>query len=375
MSETPVMVRTSERTMFTKCRQAWWWSYVERRRPVEGWSAALTFGTMIHRALAAYYIPETRKERRRGPHPAQSFVKLYDIMDANGRAFNVRTDDEVWIDALDLGVEMLENYIDQWKQEDRDILVLYPEMPFQYIVRDPATKEILCVYVGETDVLVRNLRTGRLGLMEHKTAGIIDTGHLFLDEQAGSYWTILPKWLVEQGVVKKDDNLDFMLYNYLRKAEKDERPRNSAGQYLNLPTVEVLKAALLEADPQASVRGAKREDLLDMLKGHGINGLLLGEPSKHQPPPLFHRELIFRTQAERRSTMQRIHEQVTEMNLVRAGKMPHYKAPSKDCRFCEWRDICEIHEQGNDWKELKRMTTKKWDPYAAHIWDIELEAS
>jgi len=375
MTTTPVMVRTSERTMFTKCRQAWWWSYVEKREPIEQWSKALMFGTMIHRCLAAYYIPETRKNRRRGPHPAQTFVKLYDVMDANGKAFNVRTDDEFWVDALDLGVAMMENYIDEWRQEDKDIVVLYPEMPFQYVLRDPDTGKPLCMYVGETDALIRRVSTGRLGLFEHKTAGTISTTHLFLDEQASSYWTILPKWLVANGIVKGTDNIDFMLYNYLRKAEKDDRVRNSAGVALNLPTVEVLRSALLEADPDASVRGAKREDLLDMLKAKGINGLLLGEPSKQQPPPLFHRELVYRTKEERANTLQRIVEQVREMELVRTGKMAHYKAPSKDCSYCPWRDICELHEQGSDWKELRKFTTRKWEPYRAHIWSIELEAS
>jgi hypothetical protein len=60
------------------------------------------------------------------------------------------------------------------------------------------------------------------------------------------------------------------------------------------------------------------------------------------------------------------------MNAVRRGESPHYKMPSKDCGWCQWRDLCELHEQGDDWKELRRVATKKWDPYKDHVWEVNL---
>ena len=332
MKNVQVMVRTSERTLYTRCHQAWWWSYVEQRTPLEKWSRALIFGDMVHRSLAAYYIPETRKARKRGPHPAQTFVKLYDIMNADGKAFSVRVDDEFWIDALDLGVEMMENYVTHWRDADKDILVLYPEMPFQYPIIDPVTGKHLVTYVGTTDALIRRISTGKLGLFEHKTAAAINTNHLFLDEQASSYWCIVPLWLLANGIIKEKDNMDFMLYNFMRKAEKDDRPQNALGQYLN------------------------------------INGTV----SKRQPPPLFHREPLYRGKHEQANTMARIIAQVHEMNMIRNGTLTMYKSPSKDCSFCEWADLCELHETGSDWKELKRMTSEKWEPYLQHIWALQL---
>lgn len=366
------MVRTSERTMFTKCRQAWWWSYKERREPLEQWSRALIFGDMVHRCLAAYYIPETRKARRRGAHPAETFGKLYDVMNANGKTFNIRVDDEFWVNARELGVEMMTNYVDEWREMDKEIVVLYPEMPFQIPIMDPDTGRTLCIYVGTTDALILSLRNGKLGLFEHKTAATISTDHLFLDEQASSYWCLVPRWLAKNKIVKPSQNMDFMLYNFMRKAQKDMRPQNAKGQYLNLPTVGDLKEAYLAAVPDAGTRGMKRDDFVTELTLLGMDPSQLGEVSKSQPPPLFHREMLYRGKHEQANTYQRIIEQVREMNMVRAGTMPHYKAPSKDCAFCQWRDLCELHETGSDWKELKRMTTTTWNPYAAHVWDIEI---
>lgn len=374
-SSTPVMVRTSERTMFTKCRQAWWWSYKEQRTPIEQWSRALVFGDMVHRCLAEYYIPESRKRRKRGQHPAASFGKLYDKMDANGKAFNVRVDDEFWINARELGTEMMENYVTEWRERDKDIVVLYPEMPFQYPIFDPDTGEVLCIYVGTTDALILSLVTGRLGLFEHKTAATISTAHLFLDEQASSYWCLIPKWLKDNQIVKPGQTMDFMLYNFMRKAMKDERPKNALGQYLNSPTVDALKTHLTNTGmTKDAIAGLKKDQLEALVIRRKFDPAQLGEVSKVQPPPLFQREIVYRGEKEQANTFQRIIEQVREMNMVRAGEMAHYKAPSKDCAFCSWRDICEMHETGSDWKELKRLTTTRWSPYAAHIWDVDLAA-
>jgi len=367
------MVRTSERTMFCKCRQAHWWSYIEQRQPIEGWSPALVFGDMVHRCMAAYYIPETRKRRKRGPHPASTFGKLYDKMNANGKAFRVRVDDEFWINARELGVGMMENYVDQWREEDKRYVILYPEMPFQIAIKDPLTGEILCIYVGTADALILDTLTGRLGLFEHKTAAAISTEHLFLDEQASSYWCLIPRWLLENEIIKPEQNMDFMLYNFMRKALKDDRPQNALGQYLNLPTVDQLKAHLMNTGlTRDAITGLKKDQLEALVRKRKFDPAQLGEVSKVQPPALFHRELLYRGVHEQENTYRRIIEQVREMNLVRTGAMPHYKAPSKECRFCEWKDICELHETGSDWKELKRITTKKWSPYEQHIWSIDL---
>lgn len=377
----PVFVRTSERTQFTKCRQSWWWSYKEQRKPIEGWSHPLIFGDMIHRSLAEYYIPETRKARRRGPHPARTFHRIYNEMDRRAKEFRIPVDDEKWVTSLELGVAMLEGYVDKWKEDDEDILVLYPEMPFQLEILDPDTGKRLCIYVGTTDCLIMRISTRQVGLFEHKTAASISTSHLFMDEQANTYWTLIPEWLRRNEIFPPDNmpEFSFMMYNFLRKGMPEDRTVNAWGQALNLPT----KEDLIDALTLVNIERVNNKPLIKLTKAElealcvsvGIDPAQCGQVSKVQPPPLFQRELVYRGEPERQNTFERIVQQVREMNLVREGKMPHYKSPSKDCSWCEWRDLCEIHETGDDWRELRKHTTRKWSPYEAHVWSLDLGGS
>jgi len=368
MTTTPVMVRTSERTMFTKCRQHWFWAYKEQRKPINTFSQPLVFGDMIHRALAAYYIPETKAKRKRGPHPAATFIDIYD---AYGRTFHVpQGREEEWADARDLGIEMMENYIERWKVEDRNVLVLYPEMPFQFPIYGDDGK-LLCIYVGTADALIRDMNTGHYGLFEHKTAANITTNHLFMDEQANTYWSLVPEWLYEAGVIKDTGQFKFMLYNFMRKKTTDDRPMNAKGQYLNKPTKDAMLAKLAEAGlkpPKSTAAPA----LWTMLEGIGVPPEQLGSPSKLQPPPLFERLHVRRGVTERQKTLTRIKEQVWEMNEVRQGRMSHYKSPSRECAMCEFKDVCEIDETGGYSVELKRTLTEKWAPYKDHVWSLAL---
>ena len=375
----PVMVRTSERRMFCECRQRWWWAYVDRLKPRDQKMGALLFGDMIHRALAAYYIPETKKKRRRGPHPAQTFIKIMDAVEADQRrrgrsaALEISVDDseEQWVSARDLGVEMMENYIDLYGKDER-YLVIHPEMPFQLIMRDGDGK-IVCIYVGTTDAFIFDLETGRWGLFEHKTAKSISLSHLFLDEQASTYWTLIPLWLRENDIIKGDEDIAFMLYNFMRKAKKDQRPQDEKGHYLNKPSKDALmEAAIKTGLHPMDAKKAKMDQLEEWLRGQGVKPEFLGEISKSQPPPLFKREQVFRGDQDRANTYDRIQAQVHEMNLVRAGELEVYKAPGLQCAMCEFRDMCELHEIGSNWEELRKAMFQKWDPYLAHIWDLDL---
>lgn len=74
--------------------------------------------------------------------------------------------------------------------------------------------------------------------------------------------------------------------------------------------------------------------------------------------------------------IQRIRQQTWEMGQARIGKLPIYKNPSgtypdQHCLGCEFRDMCELHEEGREWEELRDMTMTTWDPYAAHIIETE----
>lgn len=322
-----VLLRTSERSDFTECRQKWQWAYVERLKPIRA-RTALSFGDLVHQALAAYYVPG----RKRRGKPALHFEKIYTqfLKDGNEEIYMKSDDDRVT--AMDLGTEMLKNYWATYGKDER-YEVISSEQTFQIDVYDPDTGKYLFTYVGTFDGIWRDLETGRILFLETKTGASLRPfgAPMELDEQAGSYWAFGPPWLEHQGILKPGQKLDGILYNRLRKAFADTRPKNAEGLSLNKN----------------------------------------GSVSKKQPEPLFKRELTFRGEAERAAVMYRAMHQAREMRLVKAGKLAVYKHTGQHCGWCSFRDMCEVHETGTDWEAMRDNLYRAWDPYSPH--EIELE--
>jgi len=315
-------VRTSERTTFGSCVQKWYWAYIDRLKPRQQ-AVALTFGTVVHEALATYYPPGIV----RGPAPAETFIK---VMDELGIDLNMRNDDDAHVSGREMGVAMLNGYVKHWGRDD-DFEIIAPEMDFR-VAMYTDDDEHLADYVGTMDAMMRLRRDGRLGILEHKTAKSISFAHIFLDEQVSSYWALAPYFLNQQGIIGPDQWLDFVFYNVLRKALPDPRPRNAQGLYLNKPT---------KANPE-------------------------GEVSKRQPKPLFERRTITRGHAEIDNLFARTSIQVQHMNYYEQNPDMVYKSPGKDCSWCPFRDMCELHETGNDWESFRDATMVTWNPYDAH---------
>jgi PD-(D/E)XK nuclease superfamily len=305
-------------------------SYNERLRQRQD-RPVLRFGTLIHRALADYYVIG----RRRGADPIKSFIKHYEEDVARAGEFMMLVGDEYedpegteWEDAKDLGIVMLERYLDSYKG-DPDWEVLATEQPFQVLVRNPRNKRPMFYYVGILDLVIRQISTGRVWIVDHKTTGAIDLHGLGLNEQFGSYWAFGTEWLKEKQIIRPDhfNDLSGLMVNFLRRAKRDPRPTNDDGLYLN-------------------------QD---------------GTVSKRQPRPYFHREPTFRTEHDREQVRLRAMNDHREMMMARAGDLPINKRPSLfNCRGCSWLDACELHETGSDWKRFVDSTTEDYDPYAEH---------
>lgn len=329
MKKPLTLVRTSERSVYTMCRQRWAWHYIDGYESNYS-SAALRFGDLTHQALAAYYIPG----RKRGPLPAVTFQRLYK---ERLEDFNMRDEEQQWVDALDMGVAVLGHYIEKYGK-DENIEVIAPEMPFKVRLEDIGGEPFW--YVGRFDALIYYLDWQEYGIFEHKTATTISTRHLPLDEQAGSYWAFAPEWiryLQSKGVLKKRNKLelDYILYNFLRKAIPDQRPVNAAGQHLNKD----------------------------------------GSVSKVQPPDYFERTKVYRDEDSRRAVIKRVRQQAWEMRMVREGKLPIYKTPStgypdRHCETCPFYDMCELHESGSDWRSFAEATYRIQDPYSEYKADL-----
>lgn len=326
MSE--IMIRTSERSCFKTCRQKWKWAYVDRLRPKQGRNA-LEFGTLWHAAMEIYY----KKGKKRGLRLDKAFRKVYkEYIEAGGQEFYPLKD----VEALDLGIAMAKMYLEEFGK-DEQYEVIQPEQTFQIDVHHPKTGKYLFTYVGQIDGVWLDLANQRKIFAEHKTGASLEPfgAPTYLDDQPGAYWTYGVPYLQVTGVLEPNEEIEYLMFNRARKAMPDTRQQNENGEYLNQN----------------------------------------GKVSKKQPPPYFKREIVIRTAEERRAIMRRVRREVHEIKLARAGQLGIYKTPGKHCIWCEFLQMCEVHEAVSDWKFVRDQTMDVWDPYDAHVEEVDLIGS
>lgn len=360
MAPVPVTIRTSERTSFKKCRQAWQWAYVDHLRTKKVRSA-LAFGSLIHAGLEHYYIPGIK----RGPSPVDNVIRIYgEYLDDGGQEFFVGE-----IPALDLAVEMMKNYLLEYGKDER-YKVIMSEATFQVDVFDPRTGKYLFTYVGTCDGIWYDRQFKKLVILETKTgAGLTPFGAPeALDEQSGSYFTFVPDWARANGYLRENEEIDHLLFNRMRKAMGDHRPVDEEGNPLNKPK----KDAILDACDALGLeykKSMKVADLTALLKGAGQSDRdieLLGEISETERAPLFLRTPVYRGPGDRASIYNRVLNEAREMKMVRNGRLAVYKNPDSHCGYCEFREMCEVHETGSDWEAMRDNQYTVWDPYEDH---------
>ncbi|HVI76766.1 MAG TPA: PD-(D/E)XK nuclease family protein, partial [Candidatus Acidoferrum sp.] len=312
-----ILVRTSERQAFLTCRQKWEWSWVDKLRAPTT-DTKLLFGDLVHQSLAAYY----KRGRKRGPHPRVTFERLCEKL-SDEQDTTIWEDDQM-VDMRELGIDMLDRYVEHWREVDKEYRVISSEQTFKLSIGRIAGKKVY--YVGTIDGVWQHLPTLKYRFAEHKTTTAISKSALPMDEQVGAYWTYGPRWLRLKGFLKEDERLDGIIYNWLRKTIKN-------GTY----------------DEQ----------------GRKLNKD--GSPSKRQPPAYFARQLTFRGDFEAERVKERVHQEVIDMLAARENPAMIYKNPGPqfmpNCKFCSFRDMCELHETGNDWLPFKRKAFVHWEPY------------
>jgi hypothetical protein len=145
----------------------------------------------------------------------------------------------------------------------------------------------------------------------------------------------------------------------------DERPYDANGYALNKPKKEALldychaHGVLIPLKP-------KIEDLWTAIEATGFNPAMLGERSSVQRAPLFHRQPLDFGDGEMAQTEWRIRAEAWEREQVRAGKLPVYKNPADHCNWCQFKEACELHEMGGDWRSVLELEFEQWDPYEDH---------
>jgi hypothetical protein len=367
MSE-PIL-RTSERRDFKRCQARWWWHYREGLKPKGAESTPLWFGTGVHLALAEWYLPGTK----RGVHPAQTFTEY-----AEGALRSVKvaeaTEERVaqYEDGAELGRILMEGYVANYGT-DPHMDIIQAEQTFGLDIPWPGADrqtlyavepgDVLVKYRGTYDGVYRDLRDGKIKLLETKTAKAISTTHLPLDDQAGSYWAVANMQLRKLGLLGVKERLHGIEYNFIRKSLPDERPKDAEGYATNKPVKADYQAALGIGDAEA--RKMKLDYMENIAKQSGI--VVLGERSKVQSPTLFERHTVWRTRPEQNSQLRRIQTEAVQMQMVRDGSVEPTKNPTRDCHWdCDFYTMCELQERGGDWEEFRQIAYRVEDPYADH---------
>jgi hypothetical protein len=373
------ILRTSERRAFKRCPQRWWWSYREGLKPVGAERTPLWFGTGVHLALAEWYLPGTK----RGPHPAETFADF--ARDAMRTVKVTTTQDEEtlvqWVDAQKLGVVLMEEYVKKWGTDPRwrfiqaeqsfslDVPWPKPSEERQSLYEVDADTGLLVVYKGTYDGVYQDLDTGRFELLETKTAKAVQTSHLTMDDQAGSYWAVATATLRKMGLIGEKQSISGINYNFIRKAMPDERPQDAEGYFTNKPVKADYWAALCAEEPSFDETNSIAKWTIPMLEAKAKEwGLtVLGERSKVQPAPLFSREMVHRTSAERNTQLRRIQNEAIVMQAYRDRTLPLIKNPSRDCTWdCDFFTMCELQDRGGNWEDLKSVGFRREDPYKDH---------
>jgi hypothetical protein len=283
---------------------------------------ALWFGIGVHEALAPWYMMGIK----RGPHPAKTF-KLWhgeesrEIRASYANKQEEGMDEKKYEDSLELGVSMLEGYVDEYGR-DLDWSVIAIERPFK--VRVMYKGVAIAYFMSTWDGVFRDRSDGRIYLMEHKTASQIQLAYLELDDQAGIYWALAGHILRREGILKDGEEIAGIHYNFLRKSMADDRPQNELGEYLNKD----------------------------------------GSVSKKQPPDRYVRETVERSARERATQLERLGREVSIMTGMMQGTIPVIKHTTKECSWCQFFTACKLHERGgNAYKSVLAAQFTQGNPF------------
>lgn len=394
MTATLPFMRNSERSSFKECPQQWYWAWEMGLVPRMPKLDARWFGTGIHLALAEWYMPEGAKNGfARGADPRETFEKycggIYSTVAAQPY-FGEEAEKE-YLDARILGGDMLAGYVEHYDGTDPTIEVLFPEyryaMKIPFNARQKAAivsgdlsgltvgEKFIVIMVGTFDMVFRDHTYGNpvVKVIDHKTAKQKTSGaHLVKDDQAGTYIAVATSVLKAKGVIGPKEAVAGMTYNYLRKSRRNpDDVVDEQGRKRNLPTVANYAEALAQrgCGIASELEKLKKPTLVQMAEKFAATDptfKVYGAVSKVQPAPLFWRDDVMRSTKNRANQVRRIADDAEMIARVRSGGLPILKTPGEHCAWCDFRDLCDIHEDGEDVEGFIKDVFVQRDPYADH---------
>jgi hypothetical protein len=172
MAKSLRVVSTSELSTFGRCAREHWFSYLQRRRPIER-AEALTFGTVMHAWLEAWQAEPAGPTRLEAAFAVIDAAELSPLERAKHRA-------------------LARGYHARWN--DAELTYLEIELPFHLPIVNPATGGVMrrATFGGKIDAVVR-APNGRTYVMEHKSTsedlspGSAYVRKLRIDAQVSNY--------------------------------------------------------------------------------------------------------------------------------------------------------------------------------------------
>lgn len=226
-------ISNSELQTFKRCRRKWWlgW-YRELTLQSESYTGVRSTGTRVHRALAAWYVPEG--EQRVDPRDALERVIVEDWTAIQRLATEREANEErlaqfatEFSASCNLERAMIEGYI-QWLEEtgaDSDLRIIASETPIVVDIQVPMRDESVSrdvQLIGLLDTRAYRVTDGVRVFVDHKTVGSLTAPVLTLPQNEQMLHYHLLETLSDPNF---EERCDGALYNMLRRVKRSAKAK------------------------------------------------------------------------------------------------------------------------------------------------------
>lgn len=327
-----IIVRTSDRTSFKRCRRQWGWSSGLKANLEPTIKASpLWLGSAVHYCLEDFHGYNVYKS------PTIALKAYYQAHKKSRLSFP----DDIKED-LELGYGMMNHYVAWLKGRRKLKTYVYKGVPqvevmFHIPVPIPDMWKHLykpgeVIYQGEIDRIIID-EDGQLWIVEYKTARQFEHGHFQTDPQVTVYcWaanTLYPKPIA--GVV----------YQQHKKIVPDSPRILSSGKLSTAENMSTTHRLYREAliNTYGSVKRAP-DKYIDYL-----NYRAQLESEDHDP--FIRRDWISRSDHFMEAEGVKI---MLELEDILNPDLPLYPNPTRDCSWCSFNSICVSMDDGSDWE-------------------------